>query len=144
MADHLCSFNSSHKFTLKLSFKDFFKEIDNYPSRKIANYAKLLSHMIMKFTLSFGTLKDIKFSNPSKQVKLFLVVLLKDFLGNSSKEVLGQCIARLTGNVDNSVVRNGLVVFIHNTFKEVSKKYPDIHEKTKLMKKLLDEISIFE
>lgn len=100
--------------------------------------------MIMKFTLSFGILKDLKFSNPSKQMKLFMVVLLKDFLGNSSKEVLGQCIARLAGNVDNSVVRNGLVVFIHDTFKEVSKKYPEIHEKTRLMKKLLDELSIFE
>lgn len=143
LAQHLCSFNHSYKFTIQLSYWDFFKEIDNFPVRKIANYAKLLSHLLLKFTLSFGILKTLQFSNLSKQTKMFLVVLLKDFLNQASKEVIGQSVTRLAVGLDNSVVRNGLLVFLH-TFKDVAKTYPEIYDKYKLMKKLLDEISAFE
>jgi nucleolar MIF4G domain-containing protein 1 len=57
VAQKLCVFESSFRFTFQLAFWDHFKQFESMPPRRASNLAKLLAHLMAQGTESPAMLK---------------------------------------------------------------------------------------
>ena len=77
LANRICEFQTNCVFTFKLTFWDSFKQFKSMKSRKAANLAKLLAHLMMKNRLNLTTLKiiDISPDDMPEASIIFLTIL---------------------------------------------------------------------
>ncbi len=82
LANRICEFQTNCIFTFKLTFWDSFKQFESMKSRKAANLAKLLAHLMLNNRLNLTTLKiiDISPDNMSEASIIFLTILFTNIL----------------------------------------------------------------
>merc|ERR1739844_207439 len=77
LANRVCEFQSNCKFTFQLTFWDNFKQFDKMKSRRAANLAKLLAHLMINYRMNINVLKviDITPDNMPEGAIIFLTIL---------------------------------------------------------------------
>eukprot|EP00551_Chaetoceros_affinis_P005634 CAMPEP_0203676362 /NCGR_PEP_ID=MMETSP0090-20130426/24288_1 /ASSEMBLY_ACC=CAM_ASM_001088 /TAXON_ID=426623 /ORGANISM="Chaetoceros affinis, Strain CCMP159" /LENGTH=839 /DNA_ID=CAMNT_0050542887 /DNA_START=111 /DNA_END=2632 /DNA_ORIENTATION=- len=77
LANRVCEYQSSCKFTFQLTFWDWFKQFDTMKARKAANLAKLLAYLIINYRVNMNVLKiiDISPDDMTEAAIIFLTIL---------------------------------------------------------------------
>ena len=141
LATQLCKFNSSNRYTFQVSFWDFLSEIDSYKPLKIVNTAKLMAFLIQQYTLSLSMLKKIDFSSLSEKSILFFNEFFKVLIQTSSEETLNRIISRISVGQDQTLVCDGINLFLKMYFFKFVQEEGQILDRAKNLSKQLDRMS---
>lgn len=114
----LCDANRQYKLTFKRAFLDFFQNIENENltkklERKIINLARLLSNLIIKFSLSLSLFMVFSVNSLSDPILLFLnTFFLELFSTNISISDFKSIFDRIAASKNHSSVRDFISFYI--------------------------------
>jgi len=116
LSQRVCDYHHRFKFTFQLAYWDVFKQMEEMKETKLINLAKLLSHLILKFSLSMSVFKVVDFSfkqNGNKGI-CFFNAFFHTLLLHDDLRVVMKAFSRLGGSNDFLATSDGIQLFFHH------------------------------
>lgn len=79
LAQNIIKVDHNMKYSFQYSFWDHFKQLEDYPVRKIANIAKLLAFLINSRVMGIPSIRGIDLDIPNEHQIMLLKIIFRSF-----------------------------------------------------------------
>ncbi|XP_072544796.1 nucleolar MIF4G domain-containing protein 1 [Salminus brasiliensis] len=114
LAEKFCSHDRRFQMTFQFCLWDKFKDLASLSGSSFSNLVQMVTHLLLKKSLSLSILKAIEFGELDKPKVKFLRQIISKLLQQTQPEDLVEIFGRISGIPKLEMLREGLKLFIRH------------------------------